>query len=102
MDASEAEGFPHWVTRFVEGFLHGSRTKPMFGGFESQWFPMETGIPQGSPSSQIPFLKFIADLLDSPQRPSNATLRVGFVDDTNLIAWSDSARENCQRRETGS
>jgi hypothetical protein len=91
------KGFPRWVTRFVEDFLHERRTKLMFGGFESQWFPMETGIPQGSPLSPILFLLFIAELLDSLQRPSDATLGFGFVDDTNLIAWGDSARENCQR-----
>jgi len=91
------KGFPYWVTRFVVDFLHGRRTKLMFSGFESEWFPMETGIPQGSPLSPILFLLFIAELLDSLQRPGDATLGFGFVDDTNLIAWGDSARENCQR-----
>jgi hypothetical protein len=58
---------------------------------------METGIPQGSPLSPILFLLFIAELLDSLQRPCDATLGFGFVDDTNLIAWGDSARDNCRR-----
>ena len=49
------KGFPRWVTRFVEDFLRERRTRLTFGGFESQWFPMETGIPQGSPLSPILF-----------------------------------------------
>jgi hypothetical protein len=91
------KGFPRWVTRFVEDFLRERRTRLTFGGFEGQWFPMETGIPQGSPLSPILFLLFIAELLDSLQRPCDATLGFGFVDDTNLIAWGDSARDNCRR-----
>lgn len=91
------KGFPRWVTRFVEDFLRERRTRLTFGGFESQWFPMETGIPQGSPLSPILFLLFIAELLDNLQRPCDATLGFGFVDDTNLIAWGDSARDNCRR-----
>jgi len=69
----------------MKDFLHERRTKLMFGGFESQWFSMETGIPQGSPLSPILFLLFIAELLDSLQRPSDATLGFGFVGDTNLL-----------------
>jgi hypothetical protein len=58
---------------------------------------METGIPQGSPLSPILFLFFIAELLAELQRPKDGTLGFGFVDDTNLVAWGDTAKDNCRR-----
>ena len=67
------KGLPLWVTRFIENFLHGRLTKLAFNGFESAWFPIETGIPQGSPLSPILFLLFIAELLESLQQPNHGT-----------------------------
>ena len=93
----ERKGFPPWVVHFVQDFLRERRTRLTFSGFESAWFPMKTGIPQGSPLSPILFLLFIAELLESLQQPTDKTLGFGFVDDTNLIAWGSSARDNCRR-----
>src|SRR5438045_3904320 len=47
------KGFPPWVLRYVEAFLQGRCTRLSFCGYESDWFPMEMGIPQGSPLSPI-------------------------------------------------
>ena len=42
---------------------------------------------------------FISELLEGLQRPENGTLAFGFIDDTNLVAWGDSAHDDCQRLE---
>src|SRR5438045_2027448 len=63
--------------------------------YKSDWFPMEMGIPQGSPLSPILFLFFIAELLVGLQQPKDGTLGFSFVNDTNLVAWGDSAQDNC-------
>src|SRR5436305_9119998 len=69
----------------------------MFPGYESEWIQTQTGIPQGSPLSPILFLFFISELLADFQRVNGDTLGFGFVDDTNLITWGNTAQENCQR-----
>ena len=91
------KGFPEWLISFVKGFLTDRRTKIRFTGYERDWISTRTGIPQGSPLSPILFLFFISELLEEFQHTQNDTLAFGFVDDTNLIAWSGSAAENCLR-----
>jgi hypothetical protein len=41
-------------------------------------------------------LFFISELLEKFQTTQGNKLGFGFIDDTNLIAWSDTARENCK------
>ena len=94
-----AKGCPDWLCRIVESFLSTRRTRIRFTGYESDWFQTGTGIPQGSPLSPILFLFFISELLEDHQRINGNTLAFGFIDDTNLITWGNSARENCQRLE---
>ena len=77
--------------------MTGRRTRITFGDFESQWIETETGIPQGSTLSPVLFLFFISDLLDEFKDVKSDVTGFGFVDDTTLITWGDSAAENCQR-----
>ena len=57
------------------------------------------GIPQRSPLSPILFIFFIMELLEKFQHVGGETLAFGFLDDTNLVTWGDSAEENCRRLE---
>ena len=92
------KGLPEWIVLTVESFLKERRTRLAFAGYESEWFNQaETGIPQGSPLSPTLFLFFISELLETFQDVNRDTLGFGFVDDTNLIAWGDSAADNCRR-----
>src|SRR5437868_742262 len=90
------KGFPEWLVSFVRSFLTERRIRIRFTEHESDWISTQTGIPQGSPLSPILFLFFISKLLEEFQRTQNNTLAFDFVDNTNLIAWSGSATENCQ------
>ncbi|KAF2182934.1 hypothetical protein K469DRAFT_584835, partial [Zopfia rhizophila CBS 207.26] len=58
---------------------------------------IQTGILQGFPLSLILFLFFILELLEEFQRADGDTLAFGFINNTNLILWGNSAAENCQR-----
>jgi len=93
-------GFPSWITHAIKCFLTERRTRIAFSGFESDWIPTKSGIPQGSPLSPILFLFFISELLSTFERPEGDTMAFGFVDDTNLVTWGISAQVNCRRLES--
>lgn len=92
-------GFPQWIIQFIQSFLTARRTRIAYAGHESDWIPTQTGIPQGSPISPILFLFFITELLAAFQSTVGDTMAIGFVDDTNLITWGDTAAANCSRLE---
>ncbi len=93
----QKKGFPEWTTQFILSFLTGRRTRFAFNDYRSNWYDTETGIPQGSTLSPILFLFFVSELLEEFQDVKNGLLGFGFVDDTTLMAWGQSAQENCQR-----
>ncbi|KAF0642185.1 hypothetical protein FPSE5266_20143 [Fusarium pseudograminearum] len=68
----------------------------------SEPFHVNIGIPQGSPLSPILFILFTAPLLDKIKEHNNAfgdknvtVYCIAYVDDTYLIAVSDSYERNC-------
>jgi endonuclease/exonuclease/phosphatase family metal-dependent hydrolase len=91
------KAIPEDIIKFVESFLKNRKTKIAYTGYTSEWIRTETGIPQGSTISPVLFLFFISELLERLQKPENSTIGVGFVDDTNLITWGKTAKENCER-----
>ena len=95
----QRKGLPEWVIKYVKNFMQGRRTRVAFDGYESEWVQTNSGIPQGSPISPILFLFFISELLEGMQNVEEEKLGFGFIDDTNIITWGDSAQENCTRLE---
>ena len=77
--------FPEWLVAMVACFLQGRRTRIAYTGHESDWIPVQSGIPQGSPLSPILFLFYISELLESLSDPQEGLIGLGFIDDTNLI-----------------
>jgi hypothetical protein len=95
------KGLPPWLIRFVASFLDGRRTRITFAGYQGPWIPIQSGIPQGSPLSPILFIFFISELLEAFEEPGqDDVLGFGFIDDTSLVAWGDSAWDNCRRLTT--
>ena len=92
-----SRGIPEWLVTMVASFTQERRTKIAYAGYQGDWIHTATGIPQGSPLSPILFLFFISDLLDQFQKPEDGLVGMGFVDDTNLVAWGASAADNCRR-----
>jgi hypothetical protein len=97
MDILRQKQLPQRVLAGVECFLYARRTRITFAGYQSGWIDTGKGIPQGSPLSPILFLFYISGLLELFDKPQDKVLGFGFVDDTNLIAWGDSAVDNCRR-----
>ncbi|KAI0992166.1 hypothetical protein K3495_g16020, partial [Podosphaera aphanis] len=91
------KGIPRWISQFVESFLEERTTSVVLGTFKGDQIPTNTGIPQGSSLSPILFLFFVSTLL--PMLQSRSTAAVGFVDDTNILTWSNTTEENCRKLE---
>src|SRR5947207_16022025 len=89
------KGLPEWIIKYVQNFMLERRTRVAFNGYESEWIQTNSGILQGSPISPILFLFFISELLEGMQNVAEKQLGFSFIDDTNIITWSDSAQENC-------
>jgi len=92
-----AKGIPDWMLGFIQDFLSERTTRITFTGYTSEKIRVRAGIPQGSPLSPILFLFFITELLQEFQQPSSENVfGFGFIDDTTLVAWSDTAVDNCR------
>ena len=55
------------------------------------------GISQGSPISPILYLFYNADLLKSCESLRLRTSTTGFVDDVNILTYSESTEQNCKK-----
>lgn len=70
-----------------------------FQGQESDTIQLEAGVPQGSSLLPILFLFYNAGLLELCENRRLQTIAVGFVDNTNILAYSLSMASNCRALE---
>jgi len=88
---------PESLVRWVEDFLSGRRTEVKVNDFVLPEAPVSVGIPQGSPISPILYLFYNADLLESCESLRLRTSTTGFVDDVNILTYSESTEQNCKK-----
>lgn len=101
------ESMPDWIIAFNRSFLSNRRARFHMPGYKSDSIGLQAGIPQGSPLSPILFLIFAAPLMEvswdiEHLRGSLRKAKVytfSYVDDTYLIAVSDSYKDNCRGLE---
>jgi reverse transcriptase-like protein len=59
-------------------------------------YPLQIGIPQGSPLSPILYLFFNTDLIDDLHATFPGQLMLtGYIDDICTLTWGETAAENC-------
>ena len=93
----KAKKVPRWITQFVESFLEDKTTAMNLSSFQGDQFATCNRIPQVFSRLPIMFLFFIGTLLLELQ--STNSTAVGFVDDTNILTWSNSTEENVRKLE---
>jgi hypothetical protein len=83
----------------VQAFITTRTTTLIIQGHEMPLFLVDARVPQGSPLSPILFLLYIVELYEICNRPWEGVLGIGFVDDTNLLVYLESTKENCKKLE---
>lgn len=94
------KGLPGYIIKFVWSFLCDRQTVLELPGHHPVDFYENSGLPQGSCLSPILFLFFAAPLVDNQQVSSlsgPSTMTFAFVDDTYIMARSNSWEKNCEK-----
>jgi hypothetical protein len=65
---------------WFESYLHDRKQRVIINGQNSEWLPVEAGVPQGSILGPLLFLVFINDIIDNIKSDINL-----FADDTSLL-----------------
>ena len=99
LDTLRKKRIPGWLVRWVQAFVTDRTTTLVVQGQESESFPVETGVPQGSTLSPILFLFYNAELLDTCNQPRQRLSAIGFADDVNILTYGRSTEINCHTLE---
>lgn len=83
---------PTYIVNWIKSFLSDRYTTLELPEYSHPREAVHTGIPQGSPLSPILYLFYNADLMGRKQYTTN----FGYIDDTSILATSNSTRQNCQ------
>ena len=88
---------PQTLVNWVTSFLKGRQTSIRLGDYTSQLMDVQVGIPQGSPISPILYLFYNADMVDECTKARLTSNTTAFVDDNNILVYSDSTQSNCEK-----
>jgi hypothetical protein len=91
------KAFPPSIIKFIQSFLQDRTTCLRLGEYLDCTRSQTTGIPQGSTLSPILFLFFASTLL--PELEGEGVTAMGFVDDSNILAFGETTRANCKKLE---
>ena len=88
---------PTLLLYWVVDFLEERRTTLAIGGFTLEERTANVGISQGSPLSPIFYLFYNADILKIYNNIRLRTNVTGFIDDINILIYSELTEENCKK-----
>jgi hypothetical protein len=78
------------LCRWVESFMSDRKVRIKIDGRTGKVMDVETGVPQGSPTSPILFAIYIAGLFKKAEKEAPKVTTLSFVDDS---AWVVEGRE---------
>jgi len=99
LDILRKKGLLFWVVQWIQVFISDQNTTIVIQGYETLMSKVEIGVPQGSPLSLILFLLYTASLYEIYNCLKEGLGGIGFSDDVNLLAYSQSTEANCRNLE---
>ena len=90
----QEQGWPPNVTAWVQSFLENRTASITVDGYTHPPRAVPGCLPQGSPTSPILFMLFMAPLLAKRMPNPMSRARRGYADDIALVAVSDSPSQN--------
>ncbi len=98
LERMEVMGLSDVVVSWTESFLLGRTTSLAFDDYTSDPVQVPTGVPQGSPLSVILYLIYSSSLLEISSDIKEKNDKIyGFINDTALVAVSNSVAENINK-----
>jgi hypothetical protein len=90
---------PGWLVRWTCTFLSSRTTTLVIQNKETEPFPIEYGVPQGSPLSPTLFALYVSELLEICNQRKKRLSAIGFADDTHILTYGTSTTINCRTLE---
>ncbi len=98
LERMEEMGLSEEVVNWTESFLSDRTTSLVFDDYASDPVQVPTGVPQGLPLSVILYLIYSSSLLEIGSDIKGKKDNIyGFIDDTALVAVSNSMEENIDK-----
>ena len=92
IDRLKHEAIPTNLVKLIASYLQSRTTAYRFGTFESEQFPLNTGIPQGSSLSGVLSNLYLKPLLTSINAVPS-TLALGYADDTEALVTARNSTD---------
>src|SRR5690606_21062 len=93
-------GLPTQLVKWTDHFVTGRRIGLAFDGEEEDLHAVETGIPQGSPTSPILFIIYLQPLFTRLQQAGLRISTPSYIDDVGLVVQSPSVQQNVKTLTT--
>ena len=95
------QGWPSNVMRWVASFISQRSAAVRLDSETGTTVQIQSGLPQGSPTSPILFMLFMQPLFTLGSRDRKRA-RFGYADDISLLSASNSLESNCETLERDS
>ena len=82
----QLQGFPSWIITWFLSFLKDRSARLAFNDRISEPFPVQCGVPQGSPLSPILFILYTTPLYQKLEHLTDIAV-TAYADDTNITAF---------------
>jgi len=89
----EVLGLEADLIRWTMSFMSDRRVKLVLDGETGEDYPVDTGVPQGSPAAPILFVTYLSGIFDVVEQAAPGISGLSFVDDIGWLAEGKGEEE---------